>query len=185
MSLQQKKKLAELKSESKEYSEQRERVLLEKKSIMIEEIKDQAIKFLKSEDFEVTHQPHKQTILADYKGLVVTVKYSKVDEWFFGAHSMFEIHYEKKQYNVAASLKIESLPSFNGFFGSPQEKLEKEIAYYEEVVPKQKQLGTSDITGEYALKLTTHSPNNRQTPQNKDTKIISSIADALSEIFNV
>ncbi|CAK2157238.1 conserved hypothetical protein [Vibrio crassostreae] len=185
MSLQQQKKLAELKSESIKYSEQRERSLLEKKSIMLEEIKDQTINFLKSEDFEVKDLPHQQTISADYKGLVITVKYSKVDDWFFGAHSMFEIHYEKKQYNVAASLKTESLPSFQGIFSSPQEKLEKEIAYYEELVPKQKQLGTSDITGEYTLKLTTHSQDNRQVPQNKDTKIISSITDALSEIFNV
>lgn len=186
MSLQQQKKLAALKSESLKYSEQRESALLEKKAIMIEELKNKTISFLKSEDFEVKDLPHQQTISANYKGLEITVKYSKIDDWFFGSHSMFEIHHEKKQYNVAASLKTERLPGFQGCFSSPQEKLEKEIIYYEELVPKQKQLGISDITGEYTLTLIkiAQKQSIHQAPQNNDTKRILSITDALSDIFN-
>ena len=74
-----------------------------------------------------------------------------------GFDTTFDFNREKKGLNASKTInavliiKKEDLPS-SSFMGRTEEKLQKEIHFYEnELLPKLKSLGSSDITGEYTF----------------------------------
>ncbi|KJY83294.1 hypothetical protein TW81_09870 [Vibrio galatheae] len=159
MSLQNKKKLADLKSEASELYSTRNAVRQEKLKGAIEAVKSDFTSYLHGEGFECKDNARISTIEASYKDdIFLYLKYDSPEQGYFGCDTVFELGLQDKnrqRVNKKASavlfMQTERLPHFSGG-GTPADMLLKEIAFHEEtLLPALKSIGTSDITGEYVL----------------------------------
>ncbi|MGF1907534.1 hypothetical protein [Aliivibrio salmonicida] len=173
MSLQDKKKLADLKSEAEEFYGKRNAVRTEKLKEAIEAVKKGFISYLSEEGFTYNDKNTTQVIEASYKNdIFLYLKYGSPEDRFFGASSVFEVGEQNadrrttgKKVTFSMSMQQEDIPHFS-YMGTSEGKMAKELAFYEEtLLPALKSLGTSDITGEYVLSVRNEANPRKIIPQ--------------------
>ncbi|WCP70304.1 MULTISPECIES: hypothetical protein [Vibrio oreintalis group] len=158
MSLQLNKQLADLKEKSDKYYGERNEVRTQKRAEIIDNVKNHFISYLTEQGFQCDENHHSKLVNADYKGdIKLSFKYDDPTTNYMGCDGAFEISRisgtrSAKQVKSVFVMESENLPSFNGFFRGEEDRLKSEIKFYEEeLLPAQKRIGTSDLTGEYSL----------------------------------
>lgn len=173
MSLQDKKKLADLKSEAKEFYDKRHTVFTEMKEKAIEAVKNDFIVYLSEEGFTSSDNAYHQVVEASYKNdIFLFLKYSSANDNFIGANSIFEVGEQNaegrptgKKMTISMNMQQENIPHFS-YMGTTEDKLANEILFYENtLLPKLRALGTSDITGKYELKVSDDKNRGKTAPQ--------------------
>ncbi len=184
MSLQNKKKLADLKSEASELYTVRNLVRKDKLKDAIEAVKSEFSSYLLSEGFDCKDNPRNKVIEASYKDdIFLYLKYDSPEQNYLGCDTVFEFGLQNKDRQAQGKkvkavlvMQVESLPHFS-YMGTPEGKLPKELAFYEEtLLPALKSLGTSDITGGYILGEREESPRRGIIP-----KTVQNFIDALMQ----
>ncbi len=173
MSLQDKKKLADLKSEAEEFYGKRNAVRIEKVKDTIEAVKKDFASYVSEEGFTYNDNNAAKVIEASYKNdIFLYLKYGSPEDRFVGASSVFEIGEQNadrrstgKKVTFSMILQQEDTPHFS-YMGTAEGKMAKELAFYEEtLLPTLKSLGTSDITGEYVLGVRDDNDRRKINPQ--------------------
>lgn len=159
MSFEKRKKLADLKADSKKLFEQRLAALLEKKNKAISSMRDEAVYFLSEQGFSIDKLALVRTPLsveANYKGSMnILLVFSDPNDSFIGADITLDVDYLKQKFEFSINLNRRSFPNIW------EDDLDKAISNYLNQNEQISMLNASDIDGSY--KITSISSSNHNT----------------------
>lgn len=148
MSLQNAKKLEDLKKQAESILEKRYEIIRAQRPKAVETALKQMADYLKSQDFEVTYrQGSERGFVAKYNDIQVTAKATKDDDQLMGADYAIELSRGKKtkviQLSVERGTRVDPVHTTN---------TEQKIAEYENrYIPSLEALSDGELDGSYKL----------------------------------
>ncbi|EKN4009667.1 hypothetical protein CV016_04345 [Yersinia kristensenii] len=174
MSLAQKMKLQELTNQVEELNAPRRDAITRQKELAAEKIKNDILSFFTSKGFDITGNIPKVT--ASYQGgLQTVIDFSELIENFFGSDGAVKFKYINKEFSIMYSVNRGKLPSMGSFSGDIEQK---KIEFYENtLIPALKELGVSDLIGDFTVSSVIQSSNNQK--QRKQYKNVDEVLDEM------
>ncbi|WP_145544583.1 hypothetical protein [Yersinia massiliensis] len=175
MSLAQKMKLQELTNQVEELSAPRRDVITRQTASVAEKVKGDTLSFFTDKGFDI--KGNVPNVTASYQGgLQTVIDFSDLIGDFWGADGAVRLKYNNKDFSIMYSINRGKSPRMGSFSGDIDQK---KIEFYENtLIPALKELGVSDLTGDFTVfRVIEANKNQRQTKRYKD------VGEALDEII--